>query len=310
MKVHTRYRTFSYARRVTSKLRAALTRDQRTRNLNQPRASTPEDSDTGGHCVTIAHLDKGLDVELWLDLYAGLTAPRAWIGFASRSRQKIDGLSRLALDVGLGDSLLRRTKRDVYRRNRIWQFRHPLATNQFDVQMLEIYPDDFYLGIYLPYPWPLSAKHEKAIVRDSLNYIATLSNAYMSSSSIHRGRVGGWNRPNKAVEVAAIKFVKAKLGRAGYRVRSRENEICGYDLHATRGVNELHVEVKGLSGETRCFFITRTELKAADQDSNWRLAIVLHVLSRPHMPAYISGRRLRQLFDIEPSQWFATARTD
>lgn len=304
-----RYSTLPLARRLTSKLRAALAADQRTRHLRQPRASRPEDSNTGGHCVALAHLDNAIDVELWLDLYAGLASPRTWIGFATSSRPKIDRLARLATNEGPGDSLPRRYSRDVHRRNRIWLFKHPLASGQFDVQLLEIYPRDYYLGVYLPYPWPLTPKNERAVVRQSLNYIATLANAYISPSSPDRGRLVRWGRPDKEVEDAAIRYVKAKLKRAGYKVRSREHEICGYDLHATRSNQELHVEVKGVSGERRRFFITRTELKEAKRDQDWRLAVVLRASSRPHMGPYISGQRLKQLYDMEPSQWFVTART-
>lgn len=303
-----RYSTLPLTRRLASKLRAALAADQRTKDLRQPRASRPEDSNTGGHCVALAHLDNAIDVELWLDLYAGLASPRTWIGFATTSRPKINGLAKLAMNVGLGDSLLRRYSRDMHRRRRIWLFKHPLASEQFDVQMLEIYSSDYYLGVYLPYPWPLTPRNERAVVRQSLNYIATLANAYISSSP-NRGRLVRWGRPDKAVEDAAIRYVKAKLKRAGYKVRSREHEICGYDLHATQSTRELHVEVKGMSGERRRFFITRTELKEAKRDRDWRLAVVLRASSRPHMGPYISGQRLKQLFNMEPSQWFVTART-
>jgi Protein NO VEIN, C-terminal len=85
-------------------------------------------------------------------------------------------------------------------------------------------------------------------------------------------------------------------------------EFCGYDLHAMRGGQELHIEVKGVSGDKPRFFISRTELKAATQDADWRLAVVVGARSRPRMNSYILGNRIKRLFHMEPTQWFATTR--
>jgi hypothetical protein len=159
----------------------------------------------------------------------------------------------------------------------------------------------------MPYPWPLSRKSERAIVRDSVNYTATLTSAFTTADSTKPRAVGPWNRPEKAVEDAAIRYVKAKLQRGGYKVRSREREICGYDLHAVRDGEELHVEVKGVSGDSPRFFISRTELKAAEEDPDWRLAVVLRARSRPRVKSFIPGKRLKRLFHMEPTQWFATS---
>ncbi|SRR6266496_676156 len=304
-----RYGTFRSVQRLARSLRLAFRADQRTQFLTLPRLSAPVISDTGGHCVSIAQLDRGLTVELWLDMYAGLTSPRVWVGFYSSSRNRIARLLGLASSAGFGDSVIHRYWRDVRRQRGIWQFKHPLSSDQFDVQLLESYGSYFYLGLYLPYGWPLTRHTERAIVRHSVNYIGAMSGAYTSAGArAHRRTVGPWNRPDKAVEVAAIRYVKVRLLRSGYRVRSREREICGYDLHATREGDELHVEVKGVSGEDPHFFISRTELKEADRDSAWRLAVVLRALTRPHMLPYVSGMHLRRAFDLKPTQWFATAR--
>lgn len=300
------YATLSALRRLTRSLRLGLRADQRTQGLARPRFPRPEVSGTGGHYVSIARLAPGVDVQLWVDLYSGLSSPRAWVGFATKSRKPIRQLVALASSAGLGD-VISRSARDMHRSKAIYQFKNPLLPKEFDVQVLESYSDEYYLGLYLPYGWPFSRRSERAIVRESRNYVAALLNAHTLAATAKRGRVGPWNRPDKAVEKAAISYVKARLRRDGFEVKSRESEICGYDLHATRDVQELHVEVKGVSGSSPRFHISRTQVQSADQDPDWRLAVVLHARVRPRMGSLIVGKRIRQLFHLEPSQWFATA---
>jgi hypothetical protein len=240
-------------------------------------------------------------------LFSGLSSPRAWVGFRATSRDRIQRLVALVSSTGLGEVEIRRSTRDLHRRKGICQFKYPLLAKEFDVQVLENYGYEFYLGVYMPFSWPLAPKSEHAIVRESVNYIATIMTAYSAAVSKRR-IVGPWNRPDKAVEEAAIRFVKVKLRADGYKVQSRETEICGYDLHATRDGQDLHVEVKGVSGDSPRFHISRTELKTAEQDPDWRLAVVLQAPTRPRMDSYISGKRVKRLFHMEPTQWFATTR--
>jgi hypothetical protein len=41
---------------------------------------------------------------------------------------------------------------------------------------------------------------------------------------------------------------------------------------------QLHVEVKGCTGATPRFFLSRTEQRTADSDPSWRLAVITHAL--------------------------------
>ena len=54
---------------------------------------------------------------------------------------------------------------------------------------------------------------------------------------------------NAEKETAAVKLVTKALKSKGYQVVSREKEKIGYDLEATKGRTQLHVEVKGIAGE-------------------------------------------------------------
>jgi hypothetical protein len=217
----------------------------------------------------------------------------------------------LAATAGFAKPAIHRSTRHIHRPRRFWQFKDPLLPAEFDVQVVESYGGDLFLGLYRHERWPFSSARQRAIVRESVSYIAAITAAYWDGGSTKRGVVGPWNRPDEAVEKAAIKYVKAKLRAAGYKVQSRENKICGYDLHATRDGEELHVEVKGASGDRPRFHISRTELKTADEDLDWRLAVVLEARIRPRVySSYIRGKSVRRLFEVEPTGWFATERND
>ena len=199
--------------------------------------------------MEIARFNPRVRIELWMDLYTGRAEPRVWIGFYSPNRAKIiSSLVTSVRSVGFGRTVLRRYWRDVHRKRGIWQFKEPLSAREFDVQILETYGTGAYLGAYMAYSWPLTKQSKRALVRHCVNYVAAMWAAYNSAAPNGRRTVGPWNRPDKAIERAAVRYVRAKLIREGYRVRSRESEICGYDLHATRNRDELHVEVKGCSG--------------------------------------------------------------
>jgi uncharacterized protein DUF3883 len=173
---------------------------------------------------------------------------------------------------------------------------------------LKATPNDFefYLGVYMPYLWPLSRRNQRAVVSDATNYIGTLAAAWQSLPPTGSRRVGPWNRPDRVAEVKAVRLIRAKLLREGYKVRSRESEVCGYDLHATRNGHELHVEVKGTSGDQPRFFLTRSERRKAENDADWRLAVVTRAKTKPVPLPFVAGRQLTRRFQLEPIQWLGT----
>jgi hypothetical protein len=295
-------------RSLAKRIRHALRADPRTKGLQPPPKGVVVDSGTGGHCVAIAKFAPGIDFQLWLDRYAALDTPRVWVGFYSASRPKIQRMINLALSAGLDEVSIRRSSRDVQKKKRIWQFRLPLSADQFDVQILESYGSEFYLGIFLPYPWPLSRRNQTAVVSDATNYVGSLAAARQSLTATGSRTVGPWNRPDRVAEARAVRVVRAELRSTGYKVRSRESEVCGYDLHATRKDGELHVEVKGACGDQPRFFLTRSERKRAETDPNWRLAVVTHAKAKPRLWPFVVGKQLTRRFQLEPIQWLGTTR--
>jgi hypothetical protein len=103
------------------------------------------------------------------------------------------------------------------------------------------------------------------------------------------------------VEKAAVEFMQRKLIREGYKVESREDVICGYDLYAVPGSKRRYIEVKGCAGINPRFFISRTGLKAARSQPSWALAIVTNARGSGAKIEYLfSGREMEPSFDWNP----------
>ena len=102
-----------------------------------------------------------------------------------------------------------------------------------------------------------------------------------------------------AVERGAIDAVSKGLRRAGWHVESKEAAKVGYDLLCTKRGATIHVEVKGTSGDSQLFFLTRGELERARTDPAFVLAIVTRALDRPAIALY-SGNEMETYFALQP----------
>ncbi len=113
---------------------------------------------------------------------------------------------------------------------------------------------------------------------------------------------------NRKVEKAAIRFVTKLYKKRGYRVTSCEAEKCGYDLIATKkGETELHLEVKGVSGNDPEFVITRNEVQAARDDKNFRLIVVTNTRSKPKA-LEMTGTEMIRYYELTPLAYRATQK--
>jgi predicted transcriptional regulator len=115
-------------------------------------------------------------------------------------------------------------------------------------------------------------------------------------------------KTNALVEQAAVRKVTRRLERRGYKVFSRESERVGYDLDATKGRTELHVEVKGVSGEGMQFLITQAEVAKATSDSAFRLMVVTKARTRDAQVKEFRGGDLKRRFALTPVSYFAVRR--
>lgn len=114
------------------------------------------------------------------------------------------------------------------------------------------------------------------------------------------GQGFGTPEENRAVEEAAVAFVVGEYERKGWRVTSRESDRIGYDLECTKGREELHVEVKGVSGEQWTFMFTSGELRKADEDPAFRLAAVRRANTPEAEMRQWTGAEIRSSFAREP----------
>jgi hypothetical protein len=297
----------SATRTLASELSRALASDERTaRLLPALRANRGiKDGETYGFWVQHGRLDRSISVELWLDHYPGLATPRVWIGFRSASLENLSRIARLAERAGFRKPRIIKTSSDVS--SRPYHFRRPLRPSEMDVLVLEKYsrwPN--YLGMYLSHSWPIRPRVRRMIVHYATNLIGDFTQAWeQSDRGVTLRSLGPWARPNPATEARAVRFVRRALRASGYTVKSFENKICGYDLHAVKEDSELHVEVKGSAGSFPRFFISRNEYNTSSMDPNWRLAIVLVGGAKPISYRLVNAATMRRAYKFAPIAWEA-----
>ena len=116
----------------------------------------------------------------------------------------------------------------------------------------------------------------------------------------------GTAEQNRRVEETAVAVVSEAYRNEGWEVISVEHERCGFDLRCSRGTEEAHVEVKGVAGGERRFVITAGELRRAQEDHQFVLALVTRALSAPVLER-LPASEFRRSFRFEPIQYWAYA---
>lgn len=84
---------------------------------------------------------------------------------------------------------------------------------------------------------------------------------------------------NSLVEAAAMGAVTEHLLHLGYEVADVSAAKVGWDITATSGRSERRVEVKGVAGTEPRVLLTRNEVRTAESDPYWELAIVTQALT-------------------------------
>ena len=119
----------------------------------------------------------------------------------------------------------------------------------------------------------------------------------------------GTPEQNRIVEHAACKAVRLHFEKQGYEAVSREEENPGYDFDVRRKGEELHVEVKGLSGSHLKFPITANEVACARADSNFQLVVVTETNSREERIQKFPRKVFLSHFELKPLAFFAEAKS-
>lgn len=124
--------------------------------------------------------------------------------------------------------------------------------------------------------------------RDITEHGATLEELWFGEASrsvplpaVVQGAGFGTAEQNRKVEKAAVRHVTDAYEAEGYDVASVEAECCGWDLTATRGDGQVHLEVKGVSSSLVRFFLTANEQRTALADPDWLLIVVTDALDQP-----------------------------
>lgn len=110
---------------------------------------------------------------------------------------------------------------------------------------------------------------------------------------------------NRRVERAAVRHVMRHFKREGWAIDDRQRDKCGYDLHATRGRQELHLEVKGTRGDEPGFILTANEEACAAADGAFRLCIVTSALSNRPRLEILTVRQVKTRFELLPLAYIA-----
>ncbi len=149
----------------------------------------------------------------------------------------------------------------------------------------------------------VSPERAKALVARCKIEVPVLSNGQR-----HGAGPGGDAETNRLVEKAAVGRVARLLRKRGFKVVSREKDRIGYDLDATKGQIELHVEVKGVSGEGIQFPITSAEVRRSEVDKQFRLMVVTSARMHHAKVHEFRGAQLKRMFQLSPLSFMAMKR--
>lgn len=99
---------------------------------------------------------------------------------------------------------------------------------------------------------------------------------------------------NRAVELAAMRAAADRVKDEGWDCEDVSTRKVGWDITARRGIQERHLEVKGVSGSRATVLLTRGEYRAAESDDQWELVVVIDALGdRPEIRTYDAAVAVR-----------------
>jgi len=188
----------------------------------------------------------------------------------------------------------------------------PFETDLGDIRMLEPEISRDEIRLLLPnWPWAKATRGRTRIPPEFAEQLWARAEqgapALMPVPVAISSNGAGFGNPetNPLVEKAAVDKVTALLKKRGYRVKSREIDKIGYDLDAFKGRQELHIEVKGISGTKLSFPITQGELIPAGSDPLFRLFAVTSAMTDKAKIHEFTGSEFLAEFDCTPISYMA-----
>lgn len=189
-----------------------------------------------GYYFHLGHLMKGGGtLALYLDRFSGLPQPCFWYGLYTESPPRHRAFESVARSMVPGRPLRLGDKdyaADPYERLKV-----PLSA--FERLLIECYLKDgaYYCGLYSPYSVPLSNANRRSLASEASHFLSECARRLLGLYEPGPGKKATMRGPaSKRSEQAAIRFMRKMLeaSKPTYRVISRQRNVCGYDLLATR----------------------------------------------------------------------------
>lgn len=175
---------------------------------------------------------------------------------------------------------------------------HELKRNDPDLAQVKAFKQGLVSTLYPTTPEEAQVLLRTCGVRDLTEQTEPVGNARF-----------GEPEQNEKVERAAVQVASECCEDEGWTVRSVEQDRVGYDLLASKGDKERHIEVKGVSGGEPEFFITARELSCAREDDPlWELCVVTEALTLNPGLHWWTGKEVDSAFLFEPTAYRAVLR--
>jgi hypothetical protein len=154
----------------------------------------------------------------------------------------------------------------------------------------------------------LTSQYVNGGAPDSVDFNDIAKDQETLENLVQRGAGFGDSETNRAVEKAAIVFVRTLYETDGWKVESVEAEKCGYDLRCSKGRKNLFLEVKGIKGSLLNFIITEGEVRRAKSEANFHVCAVTSALSRKPTFHCFNATDFLANFALSPLAYRATLR--
>ena len=244
-------------------------------------------------------------LELWIDHFPSTGHRCYWFGFYSDKKHAIQSLIEGAPARLAPKRVLR--NRHFTTAGGGFRLKQPLKRAEFNQPIHEIYYKRYsHFGMFDSTDSTSQGAARMVAQRVAKFFVDVLHDSTPIARTDRSGAGFGDAETNRLVERAAIKKATQHLEDRGYRVVSRERDCVGYDLEASRAKNQLHVEVKGVSGTGLQFPITKNEVKRAESDRDFLLIVVTQARSPKAKLRKFRGRDFKLKFHLTPLSFMAT----
>ncbi|MBP7260271.1 MAG: DUF3883 domain-containing protein [Bacteroidia bacterium] len=149
--------------------------------------------------------------------------------------------------------------------------------------------------------WYVEEYADKNFLNEVLKYLAN-PDEYAKQRKGKKRNHPAWQsdaEKRKAVELAAMNLTADYFSNSGWDVEDVSSKNWGWDMQASKGNAQLHLEVKGLSGDNLTVELTPNEYAKCKNNSIYRICIVNNALD--------SKRRILRIFYFKQGRWVTSS---